>query len=174
MPDFGLLCDEDIACEMHAPLKLGSGLSNEDISVSLRMPITFSFANVDIDRTEYSFSQQFDNRDTLRLFKLLKRFSIHTLDELLEGCNDKDEENERLHLYRNDIRGKLRELFSGLGEKADCDNSMVYHFALYTAKDEKADRETGVRSPRVYFMVGQFGIMHILFFDPYHEINPDR
>jgi hypothetical protein len=41
---------------------------------------------------------------------------------------------------------------------------------LYT--NDEASRETGVKSPRVYFILGTYGFVYILFFDPYHEINP--
>ena len=37
-----------------------------------------------------------------------------------------------------------------------------------------ADRETDTRCSRVYFMLGTYGHIYILFFDPYHELNPMR
>lgn len=50
-------------------------------------------------------------------------------------------------------------------------NPIIYHFALYTSK-QQADRNKDIRSPRVYFMLGTYGFIYPLFFDPYHEINP--
>ena len=52
------------------------------------------------------------------------------------------------------------------------DELLIYHFALEPDCKETADRSKGCRNARVYFLVGKFGIVHILFFDPYHEINP--
>lgn len=173
MRDYGtLLIDEDDIYDMHKPLKLGEGLQNDDIAKSLDIHITFSFANADIETTDYGFNQHFTDRDTLRIFKLLKRFSCCTLKEMLCQKNDEDDEGERLHLNRSNIKGNLKKAFDKLGKKVDESNSLVYHFALYTDQSEKADRAKKIRSPRVYFMVGQFGIMHILFIDFFHEINP--
>lgn len=32
--------------------------------------------------------------------------------------------------------------------------------------------KNGDRNPRIYFMVGYNGMIHPLFFDPFHELNP--
>ncbi len=48
----------------------------------------------------------------------------------------------------------------------------IYHFALYTAENEVADRTKGIRSPRIYFVLADYGRIYPLFFDPYHELNP--
>lgn len=37
--------------------------------------------------------------------------------------------------------------------------------------DGNACRETGVRSPRIYFMLGVYGLIYPLLFDPYHELT---
>lgn len=42
---------------------------------------------------------------------------------------------------------------------------------LYTDRKQMASRESGVRSPRIYFMQGSYGVIYPLFFDPYHEIT---
>ena len=49
---------------------------------------------------------------------------------------------------------------------------MIYHFALQPENKLSASRELDLRNARIYFLVGKFGIVHVLFFDPYHEINP--
>lgn len=165
------LQDDDLF-DMHAPLAIGEKLENEDVVKSLRTNMTFSYANIDIDTTDYGFGQPFTEKDTRRYFTLLSEFSQCSLDEMLEAKDQKDDEDELLHLNRTYIRGNLKKVFKQLGKDVDDLTTIVYHFALYTDKDCVACRETGVRSPRVYFMVGQYGIMHILFFDPFHEINP--
>lgn len=58
------------------------------------------------------------------------------------------------------------------GLNADDDCMIVYHFGLYECDSRKASRNTGERSPRVYFLLGANGFIYILFFDPYHELNP--
>lgn len=173
MRDYGtLVIDEEDIYDMHKPLRLGEGLRNDDIAKSLDIHITFSFANADIGTTDYGFNQHFTDRDTFRIFKLLKMFSGYTLKEMLCQEDNEDDEGERLHLNRSNIKGNLKKAFEKLGKKVDESNSLVYHFALYTNKSGNADRAKDTRSPRVYFMVGQFGIMHILFIDFFHEINP--
>ena len=42
---------------------------------------------------------------------------------------------------------------------------------LYTDRKQMASRKSGVRSPRIYFMQGSYGVIYPLFFDPYHEIT---
>ena len=51
-------------------------------------------------------------------------------------------------------------------------NPLIFHFALDPNNHNQADRARHIRNPRVYFMVGRNGMIHILFFDPYHEIDP--
>jgi len=165
------LQDEDLY-DMHSPLDLGERLENEDVVKSLRTNMTFSYANVDIDTTDYGFGQLFTNKDTRRYFTLLNEFSQSSLDEMLDVKDQEDEEGELLHLNRTYIRGNLKKVFRQLGKDVDDQTTIIYHFALYTDKNCDACRQTGVRSPRIYFMVGQYGIMHLLFFDPFHEINP--
>jgi hypothetical protein len=48
---------------------------------------------------------------------------------------------------------------------------IIFHFHLYNADGQMASRQTGIRAPRVYFMQGTYGVIYILFFDPYHEIT---
>lgn len=57
------------------------------------------------------------------------------------------------------------------GKRID-EGVMIYHFALEPESKQTASREQGGRNARVYFLVGKFGVVHVLFFDPYHEINP--
>lgn len=49
--------------------------------------------------------------------------------------------------------------------------NLAYHFSLYDT-DRWADRSTDTRNSRVYFILGTYGHIYILFFDPYHELNP--
>lgn len=172
MKDILIDLQDDDLLDLHDPLEIGERLGNEDVAKSLKTKITFSYANVDIGDTAYGFNQEFTNKDTRRYFTLLSEFSRCTLAEMLEVKDVKDDEGELLHLNRTYIRGNLRDVFRSLGKEVDDATTIIYHFALYTHRGADACRATGVRSPRVYFMVGQYGIMHILFFDPFHEINP--
>lgn len=165
------LTEEDLY-DIHSPICVGEKLSNELIVQSLNTNITFSFANCDLGNTDYGFDQEFTDKDTRRLFMLLKEFSETSLQGMIDVKDQKDEEGERLHLNRNNISGKLKEILQAFSGADIDDNTIIYHFALYTDNSGASSRVKGIRSPRIYFMVGQYGIMHILFFDPYHEINP--
>jgi len=47
-----------------------------------------------------------------------------------------------------------------------------FHFALYQDKGVVADRNSKVKSPRIYFFIGDNATLYPMFYDPYHEINP--
>jgi hypothetical protein len=47
----------------------------------------------------------------------------------------------------------------------------IGQFALYTKAEQKASRESGIKSPRVFFMIGEKSVFYILFIDLYHEIK---
>lgn len=48
----------------------------------------------------------------------------------------------------------------------------TFDYSLEPESKVVASREQNTHNARVYFLVGKFGIVHILYFDPYHEINP--
>ena len=47
-----------------------------------------------------------------------------------------------------------------------------FHFALYQDKGTMGNRISGVKSPRIYFFIGDNATLYPMFYDPYHEINP--
>ncbi|MEA3445933.1 MAG: hypothetical protein U9R19_14535, partial [Bacteroidota bacterium] len=62
-------------------------------------------------------------------------------------------------------------LVSGKSYFRDEELPPIGQFALYTDNEVEANRETGNKSPRIFFMLGHFGVFYILFYDPYHEIR---
>ncbi|MEY8687075.1 hypothetical protein AB9N12_13390 [Bacteroides sp. AN502(2024)] len=159
---------EDIE-EFHQRYTWGEGLSNESIYNSKQTLPVICYDLIDLDKTKYHFLQDcFDNKDIKSYFKAIKYISKHTLDELLE------ENNHEFHFYKSEIRGNLRKVLREL--HGEISNNIIYpeiyHFALYTNKETLADRKSNIKSPRIYFLVGAHGMLYILFYDPYHEINP--
>lgn len=73
---------------------------------------------------------------------------------------------------RSDIKGNLKKLFDQINPQIAKVNPLIFHFALDPDNNNYADRKNHIRNPRIYFMVGRNGMIHILFFDSYHEINP--
>ncbi|MBR1774833.1 MAG: hypothetical protein IJ759_04835 [Bacteroidales bacterium] len=141
-------------------------LTNEDIAESHNYPIVVSYKLIDT-QTKYNFLQEMSERETTAYFRIMQKFSSYTLNELI------DERRREYHLYRTDIRGNLKKAIKDL-TTIDYNNNelMFYHFALYTDKDVIADRNTGEKSPRIYFILGAYGTIYPVFYDPYHELNP--
>lgn len=158
------LFPEDL-CDLHASVKWEDRISADDLFLSQQVPIVVSYDLVDLQKTPYHFLQDFTLRDTQAYFSLMKRISGSTVNDLLDGEKD-------LHFYRTDVRGILRSLLYEISPKAVEANPLIFHFALYTDQGVVADRDKDIRAPRIYFMLGRNGIIYMLFFDPYHEINP--
>lgn len=155
--------DEDDIRTIHSPANLGQEISYEDIRLSKSLPIVVSYDLIDITG-EYGFQQPMTNEDTENYFRIMKCLSGKSIDQL-------EEMKRELHLYHSATFSRcLREQLQRLTPDKSVGYPLIYHVGLYTSKDELASRETGVRSPRVFFMIGQYGIIHMLFFDPYHEI----
>lgn len=155
--------DEDDLFDIHSPVCLSDQLNDSDIALSHKTPIVVSYALVDLGKTNYHFMQEFTHRDTQEYFRMMKTISSSTINDLMDNPH-------KHHFYRTDIRGNLKNVLRQIDPDCIKTNPLIYHFALYT--EDQADRETGVRSPRIYFMLGLYGMIYILFFDPFHEINP--
>ena len=92
----------------------------------------------------------------------------------MQSINDLiDNSDYTLHFHRSSVKGNLKKIFDRIDPEISKAEPLIYHFALNpSVRVSDASRKTGIRNPRVYFMVGYCGTIHILFFDPYHEINP--
>jgi hypothetical protein len=143
--------------------------SKDDIRDNLNNPPVFSYYWIDLGKTKYHFHQdEFDNEDIKKYFSILNEFSQMTIGNILESKYE-------YHVYESKLMGKLLEVYKQYTNKAHIDLYKVppiYHFAFYTNKDGHANRDKRIKSPRIYFTIGSFGTIHILFYDPYHEINP--
>ena len=158
---------DDFWAEIHPLTELGDTLSYEDSKLALDVPIVISYELIDLDKTDYHFKQEFTSKDTQRYFEVLKDISCKSINDLIE------ESEHSLHFHRSAAKGNLKIQLEKLSPGCVTFDSepMIYHFALYTDVN-KASRVNGVRSPRIYFMLGKNGMIFPLFFDPYHEINP--
>lgn len=156
--------DLDYSCEEE--LSAIRSLTNEDLAESLNDKITVCYALADIDSTQYGFGQAFDQKDTLMYFSTMKKFSANSLNSLFEN-------RHVYHLYRSSVKGNLLSVLKSVyPELTEGNTPEIYHFALYTQSDTNASRDSGVRSPRIYFVLADYGRIYPIFFDPYHELNP--
>ena len=151
--------------DLHVPVRWNDRISADDLFLSQQVPIVVSYDLVDLCETPYHFLQEFTWRDTQAYFSLLKKISGSTVNDLLDS-------EKGLHFYRTDVRGNLKKLLRKISPQAVEANPLIFHFALYTDEGVMADRSQDIRAPRIYFMLGRNGIIYMLFFDPYHEINP--
>lgn len=161
-----LLTVDDFWDDIHGAVAVGESLSIEDTRLSVDVPIVVSYELADLDKTAYHFRQEFKLQDTQAYFEIMKNISCRSINELI------DESDHSLHFYRTRVNKKIENLLKLLDPDCSPDQNatLIYHFALST-DSEGASRESGRRSPRIYFMLGRNGMIFPLFFDPYHEIN---
>lgn len=132
----------------------------------------FAYDFLDLDLTEYHFNQEcLDNNDIRSYFRKLKELSQLSIDNMIDELSHK----EHFHIYNIPNRRIKNLLLQVLNKKAMRDEEIppVGQIGLYTG-GEAANRETGVKCPRIYFMIGPYAVLYILFYDPYHEINPGK
>lgn len=152
--------------EFELPASLTENLSFEDLTDSQNQCISVQYNEIDLGDTGYGFNQPFEGNEANLYFERMKEFSERTLNDIRENSSYK------LHFNRTDVRGNIKRIFDSIDAEIAKANPLIFHFALDPNNKNQADRKKNVRNPRVYFMVGRNGMIHILFFDPYHEINP--
>lgn len=159
------LYDEDIA-ELNRRDSLKYTLTPEDARLSHNVHCVIKYDYIDLDKTDYSFSQHFEQNEIKAYFEKMKLISSSTIEQLSRKAKE-------LHLYRSDIKGNLKRAVARIYPEMLESNPIIYHIALHgKGYTTRGDREKGTRCPRLYFIVGTNGHIYILFFDPYHELNP--
>lgn len=149
---------------INSPDRFKNEISWDDSRMSMDLSIVIKYDYLDLGDSAYHFKQEFKLADTQRYFEMMKEISSNSINSLSAKARD-------YHFRRTDIKGNLRKAMERTIPEAVSSNPIVYHFALYTS-EEAADREKDIRSPRIYFLLGTYGYIYPLFFDPYHEINP--
>lgn len=149
---------------INAPEKFNRHLTVEDLELTHKVPIVIRYDYIDLNSTDYNFRQPFSHEDTVGYFTRMKEFAGKTVNSLLDH-------GDSFHFYRSALRGKLLDAVRKVLPQAVLTDQIIYHFSLYES-DRWADRTTDSRNSRVYFMLGTYGHIYILFFDPYHELNP--
>lgn len=163
--------DKDDLNEIHHKYSFNESIADEDISKSKNTTPVFCYDLIDLDKTDYHFKQScFDNVDIQAYFSQIKKISTSTIFELIK--NNENGNDDDLKLHRAEVKGNLLTILKKIYPKPVNYFPEIYHFALYTPKGKKADRKTGDKAPRIYFLVGRNSMLYILFYDPYHEINP--
>lgn len=148
---------------------------NINLSEALSYPFRFSFSYAET-MGEYGFQQIYSKPfESKYLFDTLKFLSEKCISEL--SCDTALEELGReqhdLHLhfhstFSNTLRNLLEKQFN-----TDVMNiPPIYHISTYFSQPYKKG-ETINKTPRVYFMVGNLGLIYLLYYDPNHTITKD-
>lgn len=139
-------------------------LSNADVRNSNQLPLRISYEYADMGCSNFGFNQELSRKDTMEYFTCMKYLSGKTIDELI------DDDHFRLRRHSS-LHKPLKEALDRLDLGITKGNPIIFHFPLYTDRNAPASRETGVKSPRIYFMQGLYGVIFPLFFDLFHEIT---
>lgn len=148
------------------PARLTEELSYQDLIDSQSQCVSVQYNEIDLGDTKYGFDQEFEDKEANLYFERMREFSEQTLMDI------RDDASYKLHFNRTNISGNIKCIFDSIDPKIAKANPLIFHFALDPNNKNHADRSKHIRNPRIYFMVGRNGMIHILFFDPYHEINP--
>ncbi len=158
--------DEDELNDIHETYNFKQPPSNKEIVQSKNVKPVICYDLADMESPQFGFCQDcFDARDAIKYFGIMKTLCLSCIEDL------KDSDDRELHLFPTkggNIVNELKRL--NKGEKLK-QMPEIMHFALYTNKDAK--RANKVKSPRIHFMVGARGVIYPLFYDPYHEMNPE-
>ena len=159
-----ILTEDDIY-DIHGFNPLDQHLTLDDIRLARKVPIVVSYELIDLEVTNYHFSQSFTPQDALKYFERMKEMACRSIDEIIDISDHTWHFNESC--FKGNLKNELMKLIPG----CEKDPPIVFHFALYT-DPSGADRGLGRRSPRIYFMLSRNGLILPLFFDPFHELNP--
>ncbi|SDP90507.1 hypothetical protein SAMN05428975_3445 [Mucilaginibacter sp. OK268] len=150
--------------------KFGITTDGKEILDNEKETVLIAYDYIDIDITDYCFDQScLDGDDAYHYFFTLKEFSKLTTKKLTTELHHE----YHFHIYSkpNSKLISLVEKISGTSFTPET-QPLIGQFALYT--EENASRSSGTKSPRIYFIIGKNAVMHILFYDPFHEINPGK
>ncbi|MDR3226363.1 MAG: hypothetical protein LBT56_01660 [Prevotellaceae bacterium] len=159
---------ESFVAEEGATLKYSVG--DKDINVDWDATPTISYDYLFVeDNNENSFhnrefnkisSEEYpNNSDYAIYFRKIKSFCCRTLGESLNNTSHK----EHIHLIKPNER--LRKILTKIFCKSlrDEDLPPIMQFSLYTNQNDD-------KAPRIFCAIGNFAVVYILFYDPYHKI----
>lgn len=157
--------DDELLNYIHQPASLSESITYEDSLLSMKQKMIVNYDQLDLDG-KYGFLQDFTQEEIHGYFRQMKKYASVSMNEIIDTFDYTE------HFNSSEIRGNLLKILKERTTRRIDDDVMIYHFALEPESRVVADRNLARRNARVYFLIGKFGIVHILFFDPYHEINP--
>lgn len=159
------ITSEDIA-HLNKRESLKYNLTSEDTQISHSVHGVIKYDYIDLGITDYHFKQPFEQNEIQMYFERVRLLTTTSL-------NDLSSQAQKLHLRRSSLIGNLKNAVSKIYPEMLRSNPIIYHIALHGEEHkDTGDRSKGTRCPRLYFMLGTNGHIYMLFFDPYHELNP--
>lgn len=141
-------------------------LTPEDAMLSHSVHGVIKYDYIDFGKTDYNFRQSFTQEEIHMYFERMNLLTTTPIDKLAERARE-------LHLRRSDIKGNLRNVVGKIYPDMLLSNPIIYHIALHGENHkDRGDGSKKTRCPRLYFMLGTNGHIYVLFFDPFHELNP--
>lgn len=154
--------DEEQVQAFHTAYDVRDRLTNDEVRMSRNSHIVICYDYIRLEG-DFGFLDNFSSLDANSYFSKMKAFSGNSFEGII---NDFD---YTYHFNRTYLNSRVKkELRKEFGDRINFDDLILYHFALYT--NDNADRKRDVKSPRVHFLLGRFGMIYILFYDPYHEL----
>lgn len=158
--------EEECSDDNHYNFNRGYTDGSFSISQIDHLRPTISYLYIDTEKTDYNFSSSdFGNKEQRIYFEKMKKYAQTSLQDLIN--KSRHEEHFKISPTPSSREKELLEQL--IGTKIKKENApIVGHFALYTEKQT----ENKSKAPRIYFLLGEHSVIHILFFDPFHEIHP--
>jgi len=130
---------------------------------------SFSYNYLNISTCpEYCFNHlDFDSSDYNMYFQNVRRISKLTYHELLEQGNKKEIDFTIYTSINSALKKEFNKLINNI--KLSPEQTPTFgRIGLYNSS------YPGGKAPRIFFFVGHHCMLHILFFDPYHQLYPEK
>lgn len=155
--------DEDQISSLHESFCITDKLTNTYVKLSRKVPMVIRYDFISVDG-KYGFSKLFGELESRSYFSKMKELAGLSLENAM-GDFDYTYHINKTYINKS-VKEELKKLFKTEKIAEDLE---IYHFALYTSK-AMADRKKDIKSPRIHFLLGRYGMVYILFYDPYHEL----
>ena len=149
-------------------IKYSFGSKSKVSTSDYKLTPLFGYDFIAFGKTAYCFAQAcLDTDDIQYYYQTLNKISKTSINDLV----DKSHHSLHFHILAKP-NAILLELYKSIIGKEYIPPELLPifgQFALYTSTT-KADRNSGIKSPRIIFILGPMAVLYILFYDPYHEI----
>ncbi len=140
------------------------------IYTDLITPITVAYDYIKADGEYYSFNHsEVSKNDINNYFSKMQKISKMTIKDLLSEGHYK-----RHFGFIENPSDTLINLLKHTFPEGLSPTPLIAQLALHTPKNGKPTDGTKSKAPRIYFIVNDKSILHILYLDLYHEIIPTK